>query len=154
MMQEIIPWDEWVSLIEPFYPQGERGRPPREFLLMLKLYLLQCWFALSDEGTEDAIYDSDSFRAFTDIDFYGKEQVPDSTTLCKFRKLLHDNKLTEKIFTAATQFLDQRGKIMHGGSIADATIVGAPASTKNAEEQRDPKMHQVPYILIIPLFDK
>jgi IS5 family transposase len=25
---------------------------------MLRLYLLQCWFSLSDEGLEDAIYDS------------------------------------------------------------------------------------------------
>ena len=28
IMEEIIPWDEWVSLIGPHYPSGKRGRPP------------------------------------------------------------------------------------------------------------------------------
>ena len=28
MMNEIIPWPEWVELIRPFYPKGEQGRPP------------------------------------------------------------------------------------------------------------------------------
>lgn len=27
-MDETIPCDEWVSVIEPYYPQGKRGRPP------------------------------------------------------------------------------------------------------------------------------
>lgn len=26
-IDEIIPWDEWVSLIVPHYPSGKRGRP-------------------------------------------------------------------------------------------------------------------------------
>ena len=30
----------------------------REIEKMLRMYLLQCWFNLSDEGVEDAIYDS------------------------------------------------------------------------------------------------
>ncbi|MCI8842076.1 MAG: transposase [Oscillibacter sp.] len=28
------------------------------------MYLLQCWFSLSDEGAEDAIYDSYAMRRF------------------------------------------------------------------------------------------
>ena len=28
IMDEIIPWDEWVGVIEPYYPKGKRGRPP------------------------------------------------------------------------------------------------------------------------------
>lgn len=58
IMDEIIPWDEWISLIVPYYPAGKRGRPPIEIEIMLRMYLLQCWFTLSDEGVEDAIYDS------------------------------------------------------------------------------------------------
>ena len=58
IMDEIIPWDEWVGIIRPYYPTGERGRPPIEIEIMLRMYLLQCWFNLSDEGVEDAIYDS------------------------------------------------------------------------------------------------
>ena len=58
IMDEIIPWDEWVSIIVPYYPSGKRGRPPKGIEKMLRMYLLQVWFNLSDEGTEDAIYDS------------------------------------------------------------------------------------------------
>ena len=142
-MNEIIAWDEWCALVEPYYPKGKRGRPPRGVEIMLRMYLLQSWFNLSDEGLEDAIYDSYAFRTFMGIDFMGSEQVPDATTLCKFRKLLDENGVTKRFFEALKDFLDEHGKIMHGGSIVDATIVAAPSSTKNAEKQRDPEMHQV-----------
>ena len=83
-MEEIIPWDEWVGVIEPYYPKGKRGRPPMGIEKMLRMYLLQIRFNLSDPATEDAIYDSYAMRKFTDIDFM-TETVPDETTLCKFR---------------------------------------------------------------------
>ena len=71
IMDEIIPWDEWVSLIVPHYPSGKHGRPPIEIATMLRMYLLQCWFSLSDEGVEDAIYDSYAMRKFMGINFCG-----------------------------------------------------------------------------------
>ncbi len=49
IMDEIIPWDEWVEFVRPYYPSGERGRPPRGIELMLRMYLLQVWFNMSDE---------------------------------------------------------------------------------------------------------
>ncbi len=58
IMNEIIPWDEWVAHIKPYYFDGRRGRPPIGIEKMLRMYLLQIWFNLSDEGVEDAIYDS------------------------------------------------------------------------------------------------
>lgn len=51
---------------------------------MLRMYLLQCWFSLSDEGVEDAIFDSYEFRKFMGINFM-EEQVPGATTLLHFR---------------------------------------------------------------------
>ena len=58
IMDEIIPWEEWVAYIAPYDPSGKRGRPPKGIEKMLRMYLLQCWFNLLDEGVEDAIYDS------------------------------------------------------------------------------------------------
>ena len=49
-MNEIVPWDRWIGLIKPFYPNGKRGRPTRGIETMLRMYLLQIWFNLSDEG--------------------------------------------------------------------------------------------------------
>ena len=140
-MNQVIPWAEWVSLILPYYPSGKRGRPTIGIEVMLRMYLLQNWFNLSDEAVEDAIYDSYSFRNFMGLNFF-ENQAPDATTLCKFRKLLDDNNIAAMIFENINDYLDKQGKIMHGGSIVDATIINAPTSTKNAAGKRDPEMHQ------------
>lgn len=141
-MDRIIPWDHWVSLIVPFYPSGKRGRPPKDIELMLRMYLMQNWFNLSDEGIEDAIYDSYAMRRFMHLDFLD-EQVPDATTLLHFRHLIEAHKIGEKIFADVRARLEKSGLLMRGGSIVDATIIEAPSSTKNKECKRDPEMHQV-----------
>lgn len=141
IMDEIIPWDEWVALIEPYYPAGKRGRPPKGIEKMLRMYLLQCWFNLSDEGVEDAIYDSYAMRKFMGINFL-EEDAPDATTLLKFRHLLEENNLNKAFFDAINRVMVASGHIMKGGTIVDATIINAPSSTKNAEKARDPEMHQ------------
>ena len=102
---------------------------------------MQTWFNLSDEGTEDAIYDSYAMRSFLGINFM-TEQVPDATTLLKFRHLLEKHNIGEKIFTDIRDRLEESGLLMHGGTIVDATIISAPSSTKNRTGTRDPEMHQ------------
>jgi len=141
IMDEIIPWDEWVRLIVPHYPDSGRGRPPRGIETMLRMYLLQNWFNLSDEAVEDSIYDSYAMRNFMKINFF-EEQAPDSTTLCKFRTLLNENKLSDAFSDAISSNLEKHGRIMRGGTIVDATIFNAPSSTKNSTGKRDPEMHQ------------
>jgi len=140
-MDHVIVWEEWTELIMPYYPNGKRGRPTRGAEVMLRMYLLQNWFNLSDEGVEDAIYDSYAFRKFMGLNFM-EEQTPDATTLCKFRKLLDENGITKMFSENMKTFLDKHGKLMHGGTIVDATLIEAPTSTKNAERKRDPEMHQ------------
>lgn len=140
-MDEMIPWDYWVSIIKPYYPSGKRGRPPKSIEIMLRMYLMQNWFNLSDEGIEDAIYDSYAMRSFMHLDFL-TEQVPDATTLLHFRHLIEENKIGKRIFDDVKSRLEKAGLIMHGGSIVDATIIAAPSSTKNKEGKRDPEMHQ------------
>lgn len=140
-MEAIIPWGEWVAKIAPHYPAGKRGRPPRGIEVMLRMYLLQIWFSLSDEGLEDAIYDIYAFQRFLGINFM-EEQVPDATTLLKFRHLLEKHNICEALFKDIVKRLDAAGLMMRGGTIVDATIISAPSSTKNKEGQRDPEMHQ------------
>ena len=140
-MDSTIPWARWVGLIEPFYYSGKKGRKPKPLETMLRMYLLQVWFSLSDEGVEDAIYDSYAMRRFLGLDF-ALEQVPDATTLLHFRHLLEKHQLGAKLFAAQNEIFEQQGWIMRGGSIVDATIIAAPSSTKNATGERDPQMHQ------------
>ena len=136
IMEEIIPWDEWVEFVRPYYPSGKRGRPVKGIETMLRMYLLQNWFNLSDEGIEDAVYDSYAFRKFMKIDFVN-EQVPDATTLLKFRHMIEKNHIGEAFFNAIKRVMDATGHIMHGGTIVDATIINAPSSIKNAEKKRE-----------------
>lgn len=140
-MDEIIPWEEWIALIQPFYYKGKRGRPPLGIEKMLRMYLLQGWFNLSDEGVEDAIYDSYAMRKFMGINFM-EEGAPDATTLLKFRRILENSGLGKAMFEGIVKGLESAGQIMRGGSIVDATIINAPSSTKNEKKQRDPEMKQ------------
>lgn len=140
-MEEIIPWSYWVEMIRPSYFSNKRGRKPIGIETMLRMYLMQIWFNLSDEGIEDSIYDSYAMRSFMHIDF-NEQQVPDATTLLKFRYMLEANKLGEKIFADVNNRLDKAGLMMHGGTIVDATLIAAPESTKNQDGKRDPEMHQ------------
>lgn len=140
-MDEIIPWSYWVDMIRPYYFNNKRGRKPIGIESMLRMYLMQIWFSLSDEGIEDSIYDSYAMRTFMHIDF-NEQQVPDATTLLKFRHLLEKNKIGEKIFADVNKRLDEAGLIMHGGTVVDASLIAAPKSTKNQSGKRDPEMHQ------------
>jgi transposase, IS5 family len=143
-MNSTIPWASWVGLIEPHYYSdrpGKKGRKAKPVDTMLRMYLLQVWFSLSDEGVEDAIYDSYAMRRFVGLDF-AVEQVPDATTLLHFRHLLEAYQLGEKLLAAQNEIFEREGWIMRGGSIVDATIIAAPSSTKNATGTRDPEMHQ------------
>jgi len=140
-MERVVPWAELIALIAPFYPQAGNGRPPIGLERMLRIYLLQQWFDLSDPGAEEALYDSAALRGFAGIDL-GREPVPDETTICKFRHRLERHDLGRALFDRVQQHLASRGVAVSRGTIVDATIIHAPASTKNAAQARDPEMHQ------------
>ena len=141
-IEAVTPWSAMVAELEPFYPKGEgRGRPPIGLERMLRMYVAQQCFGLSDEGIEDAVYDSQSIRRFVGIDL-ARESAPDATTLLKFRRLLESHGLTRKIFDTINAHLAQKGLMMREGTIVDATLIAAPPSTKNRDQARDPEMHQ------------
>lgn len=141
-IEAVTPWPALIAEVEPFYPKGEgRGRRPIGVERMLRMYIAQQCFGLSDEGTEDAIYDSQAIRNFVGVDL-GRESAPDATTLLKFRHLLEEHQLTERIFAAINAHLATKGLLLREGTVVDATIIAAPSSTKNQSEGRDPEMHQ------------
>jgi IS5 family transposase len=141
-IEAVAPWSALVAEIEPFYPKGEvRGRPPIGVQRMLRMYIAKQCFGLSDEGIEDAIYDSQAIRRFIGIDL-NRETAPDAPTLLKFRRLLEANNLTEQIFTAINSLLAVKGLLLKEGTVVDATIIEAHSSTKHKYGSRDPEMHQ------------
>lgn len=71
------------------------------------MYFMQQWFNLSDPAMEDALYDSEAMRRFARID-PGVDVVPGESTILRFRHLLEQHKLTERIFQEVRQFLEER----------------------------------------------
>jgi IS5 family transposase len=140
-MEEVIPWQALLAVIEPFYPQGKRGRPPIGLERRLRVYFLQQWHGLADEALADALSDSHALQGFARIDL-AAEGVPDATTLLNFRHLLETHDLCKGLFTAINADLTARGLLLREGTWVDATLIAAPSSTKNQEKQRDPERPQ------------
>ncbi len=141
MMDQVLPWDEWLAVIEPFYYHNTQGRPAVGLETMLRMYLVQCWFNLSDEGCEDAVCDWMSVRRFMGLDA-GRDKAPDATTLCQFRHLLEKHQLGQRLLAEQNRVFEAKGLIIRGGTVVDATIIAAPSSTKNRSRARDPEMRQ------------
>ena len=140
-MEQVVPWTRLMALIEPHYPKAGNGRPPKGLEVMLRMYLLQQWFGLSDPAVEEALYDSLAMRAFVGVDL-GSDAAPDETTVLKFRHLLEKHRLGDQLFGEINAYLADKGLKVNSGTIVDATIIAAPKSTKNEDKTRDPEMHQ------------
>lgn len=140
-MDAVIPWARIIGLIEPHYPKGESGRPPKPLAVMLRIYFMQQWFNLSDPQAEDGLYDSESMRRFAGLEL-ADDALPDETTICKFRHLLERHQLTGAIFDEVRGLLEERRLLLKSGTIVDATLIAAPPSTKNQDQARDPEMRQ------------
>ncbi len=138
-MDKVVPWQRLCGLIKPHYYSNKTGRPPIDIETMLRMYFLQIWFSLSDELTEDGIFDSHAMRDFMRLDFFNN-QAPDSTTLMKFRHLLEKHGLQQQIQAEIDALLEENSLVMHGGTIVDATIHRASSSTRNSTKTRDSEM--------------
>src|SRR5450631_2182366 len=140
-MDAVIPWRRLLGLIEPHYPKAGNGTQPMPMERMLRIYFMQHWFNLSDPAMEDSLYDSESMRRFAGIEL-ADDSVPDESTILRFRHLLEQHQLTERIFAQIRTLLEEKRLLLRSGTIVDATIIAAPPSTKNAQGARDPEMHQ------------
>lgn len=140
-MDAVIPWAGLLALIEPHYPKAGNGTQPLPMERMLRIYFMQNWFNLSDPAAEDALYDSESMRHFAGIELV-EDDIPDESTILRFRHLLERHRLTQRMFAEIRTLLEEKRLLLKSGTIVDATIIAAPPSTKNAEGRRDPEMHQ------------
>lgn len=140
-IDRIVPWGEWVSIVKPHYYKGERGNKPYDLELMLRIYMLENLYDLSDMGTVAEVIDSRAFSEFCGVD--SSNQVPDGDTLGRFRNLLEVCGLQQQFFAQVLTTLMEKGLILKKGTIVDSTIIAAPSSTKNKKKERDPDAHQV-----------
>jgi transposase, IS5 family len=140
-MADVVPWAALEAVIFPHYPKvgPQGGRRAFPLAVMLRIYCLQQWYALSDPGAEEALYDIQSMRAFAGLEL-GRDPIPDETTILNFRHLLERHDLTKAVFAAVAEHLAAKGELLRGGTIVDATLIAASPSTKNKAGKRDPEM--------------
>lgn len=140
-MEQVVPWNALLKLIGPHYPKmGRPGRQPYPLATMLRIHFLQQWYALSDPGMEEALYEMPVMRRFSRLG--GLDNIPDETTILNFRRLLETHELAPQILERVNAHLARKGQSLKAGTIVDATIIAAPSSTKNKDGKRDPEMHQ------------
>ncbi|MEQ7431047.1 IS5 family transposase [Xanthomonas campestris] len=140
-MEQVVPWQQLLGLIAPHYPvSGRPGRQPYALATMLRIHLLQQWYALSDPAMEEALHEIPTLRRFAQLG--GLDNVPDETTILNFRRLLETHGLAARMLEAVNAHLARKGQSLRSGTIVDATLIAAPSSTKNADHARDPEMRQ------------
>jgi predicted restriction endonuclease len=149
-MEQVVPWKSLLGVISPHYPVAGRGRRPYPLESMLRVHLMQNWFALSDPAMEEALYEIASLRAFANLSL--SEPIPDETTILNFqtnarvknptmRKRLIDARVGQGKFR--TDLLGSFGSrcAVSGLSITDALrashIVGWRDPSTNDEERLD-----------------
>lgn len=128
-----------MNLIKPYYYKGERGNKPYDLERMLRIYLVQNLYNLSDMAAVAEVIDSRAFSDFRGVE--SSNQVPDGDTLGRFRNILTRNGIQQELFAQVVELLMQRGLILKRGTIVDSTFIEAPSSTKNEKKERDPEAH-------------
>ena len=138
-IDRIVPWEKWISIIKPYYYKGERGNKPYDLERMLRIYLVQNLYNLSDMAAVAEVIDSRAFSDFCGVE--SSNQVPDGDPLGRFRNILLRNGIQQELFAQVVELLMQRGLILKRGTIVDSTFIEAPSSTKNEKKECDPQAH-------------
>ncbi len=125
-LSELVKWYRFEKLLAPLRQPEAPGRPAYASLMMFKALLLQSLYGLSDSELEEALADRLSFRRFVGLGL--EEAVPDHTTLNRFRNLLIEAGLLEKLFGELDHQLDKAGLILRRGTMLDATVIETAAA--------------------------
>jgi len=137
-MKEHIPYERLETLLiqegvyRPKQP-NKAGRTPYRASVLLGALFLQTWYNLSDPMTEELIHDRISFRKFLDIK--AEDDIPDETTIGKFRNALMDKMLFDTIFEEIQAMMVEKGLIVKEGSIVDATLIHSSEPKRKRNEQ-------------------
>jgi len=133
-LDELIDWDRLVDPLEAAIQRASKstsaaGRPRHDLRVIVKCFLLQRIFDLSDPRLEEEIADRLSFRLF--LGLTSSDSIPDETTLVRYRKLFASLKLDTLLFTEYNHQLQERGLIVGKGTAIDATIKQAQAHSNS-----------------------
>lgn len=110
------------------------GRPACRVGVLLRVMILQHLYGLSDPQVEEQIKDRLSFQKFVQLDTH--EDVPDETTICRFRQRLIECGLHEQLLDLLNAQLEARGYIVKRVTLVDATLVESSRKRPDAQAAR------------------
>ena len=89
-----------------------------------------------DMAVAAEVIDSRAISEFCGVT--SSNQVPNGDTIGRFRNLLIQNCLQEKLFADVVSRLKAKDLMLMKGTIVDSTLIVALSSTKNEKKERDP----------------
>ena len=140
-MEKVVPWAALAAVIESNYPRAGKGRHRYPLSKMLRIHLMQQWYALSGPAMAESLYEIASIRRFDRLSL-ARSTIPAEATTLNFRHLLEKQSLAERILETMNKLLVRKGLMLKQGTIVEATLIAAPSSTKNDSGTHDPEMHQ------------
>lgn len=143
-LRDVIPWESFRLLLEELTGYADRdwtkgGKPPFDPVLMFKVLVLQKFHGLSDDATEEQIFDRTSFKNFLGLRI--GDAIPDAKTIWDFKQRLEADGREggRKLFEAFGAHLEGCGIIAREGSIIDASFTEAPRQRNNREQNQSIK---------------
>ncbi len=118
-MNKILPWESLMRPILSKYPKSRKGRRPIPAKVMLRIYLMQQWYGLSDPAMEESLYDIESMRRFAGVSM---QRIPDETTIWKFRQFLLKHQITEELLHLTGRSLSQSDLRLSKGKIIEPRV--------------------------------
>jgi transposase, IS5 family len=130
----------WEALLKPIEQAINKlrsnepaGRPRYSLLTIVKCFILQYTYDLSDPRLEEEIADRRSFQMFLDIN--SGDSIPDETTICRYRELFARLGLDKKLFIAFNKQLERRNILLERVTLVDATIKQSQAKPQSKRDK-------------------
>ena len=144
-LNKLINWSRCMNHLKKIHKQDESlmgGQVAYDRLKMFKAILLQQWYSLSDEQLVEALSVRIDFMAFTGLELV--DEIPDSSTFCRFRNKLIARNLDERLFREINSQIEKIGLKLEKArcAIVDATIIEScnrPKRTTVIENDREEK---------------
>ena len=131
----LIDWGGISHVLAPVEPKATgKGKAGWPTLVLFKALLLQRWYDLSDEALEASLSDRLSFLRFCGLSL--EADVPDHSTIWRFRERLGQAKLIEPLFTEMQRQLEGHGVLVKRGTLIDATLMQAAARCPRMQEEK------------------
>lgn len=127
-VEGLVDWAGIEEVLGGLREEAGPGRPGYRPLVLFKALLLQAWYGLSDADLEYRLGDSLAFGRFVGLSL--EDEVPDHTTLCRFRNTLIGQRLLERLFGELDRQLDAAGLVLKAGILLDATLIEAAAGRR------------------------